>query len=67
MARTHAQIVADIRAFVPPNKDGWVVDWDELESLIAELWKSGRPVEVIPVLLDVFERYPTADGHVLWG
>lgn len=65
--RTHAQIVADIRAFDPVEQDGWVCDWDELQGLLAELWKYGRPVDAIPVLLGVFERFPTADGHTLWS
>jgi hypothetical protein len=65
--RTHAQIVADIRAFNPTEQVGWVNDWDELEDLLAELWKFGRPVDAIPVLIGVFERFPTADGHTLWS
>lgn len=66
-SRSHAQIVADIRAFNPSEQAGWVTAWDELEALVAELWQAGRPAEAIPELLEVFERFPTADGHALWG
>ncbi len=67
MARSHTQIVADLRAFNPPEQAGWVTTWDELDALVAELWQAGRPADAIPVLLGVFERFPTADGHALWG
>ena len=63
MARTHAQIVADIHAFTEPANGNWL----GLDALITELWQSGRPQDAIPDLLGVFERMPTAHSGPLWG
>ncbi len=63
MARKHADIVVDLRAFAPPADD-----WDRLNDLAAELWKSGSPADAIPDLLGVFERFPDAESFgVFWS
>lgn len=60
--RTHAQIVADIRAFTPP--DEW--EWDGLDVLLTELREFGRPTDAIPDLLTLYERFPAVINDWLW-
>jgi hypothetical protein len=63
VARGHAEIVADLRAFAPQAGD-----WRRLDDLLAELWQTGSPRDAIEDLLGVFERYPDEDGAgVFWS
>lgn len=62
--RTTSQILSEISRFEPA--DGM---WLPLDQLLDELWAAGAITpEHIPVLLGVFERFPTEDGAgVLWS
>jgi hypothetical protein len=64
MVRTHNAIVAELNSFAPPNDD-----WDQLQSILDELWKNGVPTNAMPDLLALFERYPVdEDGcGVFWS
>jgi hypothetical protein len=63
VARTAQQIAADILAFEPVEGD-----WRPLDSLLAELWQTGRPGEYVEELLRVFEKFADEDGAgVLWS
>ena len=62
--RQPSQILLDIARFQP--SDGL---WLPLDHLLDELWSVGTPpLESIPVLFGVFERFPHEDGAgVLWS
>jgi hypothetical protein len=62
--RDHAEILSDIDQFGPKNGD-----WRPLDTLLDELWTVGPPaLEAIPILFNVFERFPDDDGAgVLWS
>jgi hypothetical protein len=63
MARAAAQIIADIRAFLPAGGA-----WRPLDDLLAELWATGEASQFVPDLLAVLERFPEDDGAgVLWS
>jgi hypothetical protein len=61
--RTSGQILNDIAEFQP--SDG---NWLALEELLSELWQVGVSPDALPVLFQVFERFPQEDGAgVLWS
>jgi len=42
-------------------------DWDELDSLVEQLWETGEPQLGMNALFGIFERYPEEDGSgVFW-
>jgi hypothetical protein len=63
MARTTEEVAADIASFRPTDDGNWL----GLDVLLDELWTTGSPLEGIPAMLRVFERYPEDDGSgVFW-
>jgi hypothetical protein len=63
MARSSAQVVADLEAFRP--SDG---NWRPLDDLLEELCETGRAEEHVRDLLAILERFPEDIGAgVLWG
>ncbi len=62
--RSHSEILKDIAQFQP------VADmWLPLDDFLNELWLAGQPpIEVLPTLFGVFERFPEDDGAgVFWS
>src|SRR4051812_24481514 len=57
MARPVEQILANIDAFQPVGGNRLPLD-----NSLSELWSVGVPQPAIPVLLDIFERFPDEDG-----
>jgi hypothetical protein len=56
-------IFQDLRTFSPG--DG---DWRPLDELLSELWAVGVREADLPVLFELFERFPDDDGAgALWG
>ncbi len=63
MTRSLSSIKLDIANFEPVEGS-----WLGLESLLEELWKSGKANQAIPELLSVFERHPEDQGSgVAWS
>jgi len=56
------EILAEIESF--ETDEG---NWQRLDELVVELWKSGNPEHGIDALFTIFERYPTENGDgVFW-
>jgi len=56
-------ILQELRTVRPADED-----WRPLDALLSELWEAGVREEHLPLLFDVFERFPEDDGAgVLWG
>ncbi|MGD8941041.1 MAG: hypothetical protein PVJ72_16770 [Gammaproteobacteria bacterium] len=61
--RSEADILKDINNFQPT--DG---EWRGLDDLLSELWEIGVPESSLPILFNIFERFPDEDGAgVLWS
>lgn len=62
--RSQSEILRDIAQFEPA--DGV---WLPLDDLLNELWALGQlPIDVLPMLFGVFERFPEEDGAgVFWS
>ncbi|CAN7570139.1 hypothetical protein [Rhizobacter sp. LjRoot28] len=56
-------ILQELRSFSPVDED-----WRPLDALLSKLWEAGVREEQLPLLFDLFERFPEDDGAgVLWG
>lgn len=62
--RSHSEILKDIAQFKPVAGL-----WLPLEGLLSELWSVGQPpIDALPTLFGVFERFPEDDGAgVFWS
>lgn len=63
MQRDVDAVLKNIESFQPQNNE-----WLLLDDLLSELWTISAPPRVLPVLFNVFERFPNEDGAgVLWS
>lgn len=62
--RSHSEILKDIAQFEPV-----ACMWLPLDDLLNELWLVGQPpIDALPILFGVFERFPEDDGAgVFWS
>ena len=61
--RSESAILEEIKNFEPV--DG---DWLDLDDLLNELWVAGVSAESLPIIFNVFEKFPDDDGAgVFWS
>jgi len=62
--RSHSEMLKDISRFEPTAGV-----WLQLDDLLNELWLAGQPpIDSLPTLFGVFERFPQDDGAgVFWS
>lgn len=64
MNRSQNRILQDIDSYKPAPNGSWL----DLESLLAELWKTEISQGCLSTLFRVFERFPEEDGAgVFWS
>ncbi|MGI4788353.1 MAG: hypothetical protein ACRYFS_05830 [Janthinobacterium lividum] len=62
MANTN-EIIEAIKQYQPEQDN-----WQGLDKLLEQLWKTGEPSKGIGELFDVLERFPVHDGYgVFWS